>query len=113
MECRISTLSHDLRLRGQIYCEVGPEKPCNHIVVHESGNGPVCIWPTIRLYGNDGDSGVPNDKTRNRNGTMSSFQTSPVSECSILRAVYVSGGSEETVRQMLAFSIGIGALNLV
>ncbi|GFU51379.1 hypothetical protein TNCV_4752451 [Trichonephila clavipes] len=31
---RISTRSSDLRPRGQTYCEVGPEKPYNHITDH-------------------------------------------------------------------------------
>ncbi|GFY00028.1 hypothetical protein TNCV_1341261 [Trichonephila clavipes] len=44
---------------------------------------------------------------------MSSFQTSPDSECSILISVYASGGSEETTLRLLAFEISIGSLSLV
>ncbi|GFT38950.1 hypothetical protein TNCV_388151 [Trichonephila clavipes] len=37
---------------------------------------------------------VSNDKTVYKSGIMSSIQTSPDSECSLLIAVYVSGDSE-------------------
>ncbi|GFV02826.1 hypothetical protein TNCV_2304591 [Trichonephila clavipes] len=35
-------------------------------------------------------------RTTKLSGTKSSFQMSPGSDCSILMAVYISGGSEET-----------------
>ncbi|GFV31801.1 hypothetical protein TNCV_4041341 [Trichonephila clavipes] len=42
-----------------------------------------------------------------------SEETNPDSSCSILMAVYVSGGYEETARHMLASDIGLGTFNLV
>ena len=54
-----------------------------------------------------------NDKSVHRKDTMSSFQTNPDSKCNILIPVYVSGGTEETARPLLAFDISIVDLYLV
>ena len=53
------------------------------------------------------------DKAGYMDRTMSYFHTSPGSACSILMAVYVSGGFEETVRSLPAFDIGLDTLHLV
>ena len=54
------------------------------------------------------DSGALNDKAGYRNGIMLSFHTSLGSACSILMHTCL----EETASKLLAFSIGIGALQL-
>ena len=65
-------------------------------------------FPWQRCIDRDGDSGARNDKDGYRNCTMSSFQTTAGSAWGILRAVYVSGGSEET-----SFDIDTGTLHLL
>ncbi|GFX11378.1 hypothetical protein TNCV_2804391 [Trichonephila clavipes] len=47
---------------------------------------------------------------RGLSDTISSFQMSPETTRSFLMAVYVSGGSEESARHLLGFSIGIEVL---
>ena len=61
----------------------------------------------------EGDFSTQNDKAGYRNGTLSSFLTSPGSACCILIALYVSRVSEETAYYLLAFENGIGSLHMV
>ena len=60
-----------------------------------------------------GTSTSPIPASVNRNGTISPFQTSLCSLCSILMAVYLSAGSKETVGRLLALDVGVGELHLV
>ena len=59
------------------------------------------------------DSSELNDNAGYKYGTLSSFQTSPGSVCSILMAIYISEGSEKTIRLLLPFEVCIRALHLV
>ncbi|GFU43261.1 transposable element Tcb1 transposase [Trichonephila clavipes] len=60
----------------------------------------------------DGNSGEPNDKAGYRSGTISSFQTCSSSMCSILMALNVPGGSEETAHHLPGFDNVTGSLHL-
>ncbi|CAL1268282.1 unnamed protein product [Larinioides sclopetarius] len=80
--------------------DVGSSLNCQH-GNHNSG----FLWQCS--IARDCESDAPNNKAGYKNGTASSFQTNPDSACSILMAVHVSGGSEETACCQLAFDIGI------
>ncbi|GFY06986.1 hypothetical protein TNCV_4202571 [Trichonephila clavipes] len=69
-----------------------------HIVRSAQQNHTATLWTLSQeMEHRDCDSGAPNYKTGYRNGTISSFQKSPCSACRTLMAVFVIGGSDETV----------------
>ena len=98
------------------FTQIYRQKPTVENWILDSGDLKKCNFNKISIsfqHRDGGDSDAQNDKAGYRNDTMLSFQTSPGSVYSIMIIVCVSGGSEEIVRRILAFDIGIKAVHIM